>query len=900
MLHSPLLIPPSAVFWPQVARALLGSELLFATGRGQQRDLSSIRVVVPTFVHAQLLKAALAAQLDGAFIPPRIVTLSAWLALLPPDAATVPAAGGSQRLMSLYAELRQHGWLKKLFTARRNTDLLPLAQTLLTLSDELTQSLLPAMRSAPESVEHRWQAALAQLSPSARHLLSDEAQLVWSIWKSQLGGSDACVVRFAQMMRLAQRAEEPMIWIAPVEPDAFDRAFLDAYGKRQTVLPIMLDWRAASIDAIYAMAWPELPEADASVPASFAATGITAPAGVSICAAASLEDEALRGAQTIIDWLVAGKSNIAIIAQDRAVARRVRALLERAQVYVADETGWKLSTTRAAAAIAAWFEVVASRAETIALLDLLKSPFLFTEVADKSAQVMAIEIGLRSANVMGGWDAVTAALPGMLAVRDCVLRMARQAGLFTGRKTLPEWIAMTNNALQELGMLGALKDDAAGQQVIAMMEAIEQDCHSLTQPFSFAEWRAFVGLQLEATPFVPPGSDRRVVMLPLNGARLRTFDAVLMVGADADHLPSRPNETLFFANAVRRELGLATRESRQRQQLRDFTELLSASSTVVLCWQAHKDGEPNPVSIWIERLQLALERCGAEKLRAHQVRILSRRLIPSLPVRPAPAAPQLLPRKLSASGYNSLVACPYQFFATRMLGLSGLDEFSEMPEKRDYGDWLHQILTIYHDTVRDRKTGLDGRENLLKEVSGKIFGDAMKKNAAVLGYYARWEKVIPAYLAWANARESEGWRFVLGERWFERTLQWTDGAITLHGRVDRIDENDAGERAVLDYKTRHVQALRDKLKEGEDHQLAFYGLLSDLPVTAAHYVALEAVKDRTGDAGAARYAEWQHALGEQIVANMQAIAQGAALSASGIELVCRYCDVRGLCRKGAW
>jgi ATP-dependent helicase/nuclease subunit B len=77
-------------------------------------------------------------------------------------------------------------------------------------------------------------------------------------------------------------------------------------------------------------------------------------------------------------------------------------------------------------------------------------------------------------------------------------------------------------------------------------------------------------------------------------------------------------------------------------------------------------------------------------------------------------------------------------------------------------------------------------------------------------------------------------------------------------------------------------------------------LLSDLPVTAAHYVALEAVKDRTGDAEAARYAEWQHALGEQIVANMQAIAQGAALSASGIELVCRYCDVRGLCRKGAW
>ena len=47
-----------------------------------------------------------------------------------------------------------------------------------------------------------------------------------------------------------------------------------------------------------------------------------------------------------------GKQEIAVIAQDRVVSRRLRALLERAGVLVADETGWKLSTTRAAAALA--------------------------------------------------------------------------------------------------------------------------------------------------------------------------------------------------------------------------------------------------------------------------------------------------------------------------------------------------------------------------------------------------------------------------------------------------------------------------------------------------------------------------------------------------------------------
>lgn len=894
MLLNPLLIAPSTAFWDEVARVIAKSELPIAKEGGTEQDFSAIRVIVPTFAHAQQLKTALAKQTARAFIPPRIATLSAWLALQPP---TAKVAADSERLMALYSALRQHAWLKKLFMARRNTDLLPLAQTLLTLCDELTLALLPAIQLAPDAADERWQAALAQLSPSARDILSDEAQLVWSIWKSQLDANDACAARLMQMLRLAQHADEPLIWVTPVAPDAFEAAFLTAYGERQTVLPVMLDWRAASIAPAYAMAWAGMLDDTAN----HGVNDIVLPAGLSICAAKSLEDEAVCGAQTIIDWLQSGKSRIAIIAQDRVTARRMRALLERAQVFVADETGWKLSTTRAAAALAAWFEVVAARAETVALLDFLKSPFLFADVENKSAQVMTIELALRSANVSGGWAAVAAALKDAEAERALLSRLARQAELFAnGRKTLQQWIEATRTALDAMGMRTALEADTAGAQAIALLDAIAQDCSTLEQAFSFAEWRAFISLQLESAPFIAPERDERVVMLPLNGAHLRSFDAVLMVGADAHHLPSQPNETLFFANAVRRELGLATRESRQRQQLRDFTELLHTNSEVVLSWQAYKDGEPNPVSPWIARLQLTLERAGAEKISVHPVHIPLRNLTPLTTTRPQPRAPQLLPAKLSASGYNSFVACPYQFFATRMLGLSGLDELSDMPEKRDYGDWLHQILKSYHDTIRDQKTGLDDRANVLRQISDAIFATELAKNAAALGYYVRWQKALPAYLAWANAREAQGWQFVIGERWFEKPLQWADGQIMLHGRVDRIDENDAGERAVLDYKTRTQQALSSKFKQLEDHQLPFYGMLSDTPVSCAHYVALEPVKDRTGDAQAPHYAEWQSALGEQIIRNMQAIAQGEALPASGIESVCQYCDVRGLCRKGAW
>jgi ATP-dependent helicase/nuclease subunit B len=432
-----------------------------------------------------------------------------------------------------------------------------------------------------------------------------------------------------------------------------------------------------------------------------------------------------------------------------------------------------------------------------------------------------------------------------------------------------------------------------------LLQSIAQECGEIGHEFSLPEWRAFISLQLESTAFVQQHADQRVVMLPLNGARLRSFDAVLLVGADAAHLPSQPAETLFFANGVRRELGLDTRESRQRQQLRDLTELLSSNDEVVLSWQANRDGEPNAVSPWIERLNLTLARAGLSELPTHDASLAPRRLAAQPAFMPAPSAASLRPARLSASGYNSLVACPYQFFALRMLGLSGIDELSDLPEKREYGEWLHEILARFHQTLRDREVRKEERAVLLDEITRDVFSRSLDKSGAALGYFARWKKAMSAYLDWVAERETQGWRFVFGEEHLERLLQWEDGEVMLHGYVDRVDEHASGERAVLDYKSTSQTALAKRLRQGEDHQLPFYGLLSDGTYAQAAYVPLEA-KDSIKTLEAPDFDVWQHSLREQIVRDMRAIDHGAPLPATGPESVCRYCDARGLCRKGAW
>ena len=910
MLLPSLPIPPSVDFWKHAARALLmAAPRLLGSGDAALVDLSGIRVVVSAFSHAQQLKNALGQALGGAFLPPRIVTIAGWLELQPPDAgaaSTVTAAlADNQRLMSLYAELRQHPWLKKLFAAKRNADLLPLAQTVLALADELTAALLPDMQRQAGSAEQRWQAALDQLPPAAQSILSQESQLVWSIWQSQLDLDDPGLTLFNRLMALAAAADMPLVWIAAVAPDPFTQSFLERWSEQQAVLPIVLDWRVAALDWHMSQAWPELLTIDAPqdqlLPMILHDTPVAAPAfaELALCGAASLEDEAQCGAQTVINWLVEGRQSIAIVAQDRVAARRIRALLQRAQIHVADETGWKLSTTRAAAALVAWFDVVTSRAESTALLDFLKSPFHLGEAAGKTELVMAIELAIRRANVAGGWRAVAGAVPDG-AARLHLQQLSTCAGSFQGRHAIPGWLTITHTALDALGMQDAYALDAAGMQVQGLLHDLGSACADLGAQFSFAEWRAFVSLQLESTSFLPPIADRRVIMLPLNGTHLRRFDAVLFVGADAAHLPSTASETLFFANAVRRELGLPTRESRQLQQLRDFAELLAVNRTVVLSWQAQRDGEPNPVSNWVARLELALARNHLAPLAQHRAPLTNVNLAPQRPRMPAPVAPTLLPAKLSASGYSSLVACPYQFFATRMLGLSGLEELSEQLEKRDYGDWLHQILHLYHVGIRDQGIALERRAAYLQEISAQIFATELARSGAALGYVDRWEKAMPAYLAWANAREAVGWQFVTGEEWRQQPLRWSDGEILLHGRIDRIDTNAAGEVAVLDYKTTTLSTLKKRMELNEDHQLAFYGLLSETLTHGAGYVALEPVKERIDHVPAPDYGIWQDQLRQQIAISMQSIAAGAPLPASGIETVCQYCAARGLCRKGAW
>ncbi len=456
-------------------------------------------------------------------------------------------------------------------------------------------------------------------------------------------------------------------------------------------------------------------------------------------------------------------------------------------------------------------------------------------------------------------------------------------------------------------MRTGLQNDDAGRQLLDWIDRLRTSIHGSTDAgarYSLTEWRALLSMLLESAVFSEPSppADRRVVILPLNGARMRRFDGVVVVGCDDAQLPSAQPEWLFFSNDVRRELGLPDRAQRFAQQARDLAEVLLNQPEVVLTWQRHGGrGEPHRLSGWLERLQRRLAVSG--------VRIDTSVTLPSLQTTsqptdmPAPAAPTLVPSTLSAAAYNSLRRCPYQFFVGRMLRLGELEEVSDELEKRDIGGILHAILHRFHRQLLETPMHDPAdRLSLLQTITDEQFGPLLAEDGNALRFYRRWLGVMPSYLAWQAAREADGWRFEAGEVDVDTSITLSDErALRLRGRIDRIDVHDEHGVAVLDYKTQSQMALVRRAKTPfEDCQLPFYGVL-DARADSGGWVSLdgEARGDKR-DVALPDFTQVVDWLIEQMQKDMTALAAGAPLPAFGDESACRYCAARGLCRKGYW
>lgn len=868
-------------------------------------DYSNCIVLVPHLAAARDFQRGLACTLGvRAVLPPRCLTLPAWAATVPDRPAPEP---DSRRLADIYGFLRRAGRLQE-------RQLWAAAQELSGLLRELSDG----QRELPADFD----AFQARLERAYRRKLggamSFEARLAHELWHAfqRLARSDTGRDYAERLAWLAEHASSSLYHLDLPGLSPVELTFFERYRERQPVIHLPVEPAYQERHAALAEAW-QGEGAQGELAAMDEALGLYGADGA---------EPAARMAEAQVRlWLAEGRERIGIVAFDRVLARRLRALLERRHILLQDETGWTFSTAAVSHVLDRWFALLQDDCYHRDLLDLLKSPYVFADLAEveRRQAVGGLELALRRHGVVGGWSRIQRLareleLPAATAVLE---RLQAARGLFgTKRLSMAAWQARLLQALDMLGATPEFEADVAGRQLLVLLRRLQAENEVSVEAhadavgvkrsgrshneaaaendasYRLAEWRRWLLLQLDQATFVDDRVESPLRLTHLRAARLREFDAVLLLGADAARLPERAGPGLFN-EAVRQELGLPTQAEKEAELQAALADVLARAPKVAAVWQARRDGEPVALSPRLETLDLWHRTRFGRGLRqvcASYAELADEQTVFEATAEASPR-PARLSERVTVSGWQSLIACPYLYYARHLLGLNELDEVPEEMDKRDYGTLIHAALAKFH-ADRDTLLGVE-RPALESELASAVenaFAEAGQDHFLAEAWRLRWQRRQAAYLDWAVDWERQGHRFVKAEAKASLAVAVGEAEISFEGRLDRLDRGSDG-LVVLDYKTNAAQTLRNKLKQpGEDVQLPSYAWLTE--AAEAGFVALDedkvawlAWKDGLADAAraeAARFAD-----------TFQAIAAGAAMSAHGAASLCRHCEMRGLCRR---
>lgn len=601
------------------------------------------------------------------------------------------------------------------------------------------------------------------------------------------------------------------------------------------------------------------------------------------------QDEAQSAAACVLAHLNQGRGPVALVAIDRMLTRRIRAMLGERGVRIRDETGWKLSTTRAAATLMGLLRACRFGTSTDDVLDWLKnSPGLHLPALGES------EITWRKEGARD-WSTALDVLPQSSAqARELVTQVNAIRADFLHSRSLSDWLTATRLALQQSGQWSTLVADTAGQAVVKTLRlgaGSQAEFDAFANPLSAAEFTRWVTQALEAASFNPQHpAQEQVVILPLSQLLGRSLQAVVMPGCDEGSLPIATEPAGQWTAAQRKLLGLPLRDVLADATRHAWHNAL-LSPHIDLLWRTSEAGERQMPSPLVQMLLLQPVTHFAQDPRT------LRSLTPQPVTMPTPNADALPLLRLSASAYEDLRRCPYRFFALRQLKLQEMDELDVGLSKRDFGNWIHSLLKHFHDNLKATPVSdLSAREVLINAAADRATKQLNLSEAEFLPFAASWPRVRAGYLQWLAEHEASGTDYVDGELWMQMPL----GHLTLVGKIDRIDQLPDGRSQVIDYKTEGRGATLQRVKpEAEDIQLAFYAALLADDTLAAAYVNV-GEKEATKTYAQPDVVSLRDQLVEGILVDMARIGAGAPLPAMGEGKACDFCAARGLCRKDFW
>ncbi len=905
-------------------------------------DFGRIQVLLPDLSQARRFRKLLLEKSGhAALIPPRINTLRGWVEELTPPAGKILNTHARElMLVETLQEFPAFGKLHNPWT---------LADTLLRLFDELQlshhqaetlSSLFEAADGAPEMLSHFSEEAL-------------KIQLLWRDFQQQLEKenttdrisryrqglerltSDITCVNtplylagyhwlHAKELRLVTElihANKITILLQPGQPLT---AQLQALDIPCTKLAAPHTLRTKCLDTIFTTKNTALKtraeELAADMPESVLQDHLQ------LFPAESNEQEAQAVALQTRQWLIEGKQRIAIVTEDRKLARRISALLDNAGLSVQDAAGWPLSTTMAAGVLERWLETVENEFYFAPLLDVLKSGFLRQSAFPVEAVYRLEKDIIERENIARRLDSYAAAITDRsqrlhfagdeyTGGLEAIITFLREASapllpfLEKGMHAPLQILSALTTSLQRLGLYEGFEQDPAGQRILQELKDLEHSLDGRKMAMRWSEFRTWVQRALETHNFRPAIDPGQVDLIDFDQSNTGQYDALIIAGADYRHLPGHASGNGLFNDTVRQELGLKHWRIQRQERFSQFRRLLQTADNILITWTQSHNGETELPSPWVDLLDsfqrtawgASLEASGLRTLLDHpeaQLQAPSQAPLPAITKQPAPPLPTpLIPKSISVSAHQMLIDCPYRFFAARGLKLKPRETIAEQLSKRDYGNLVHRCLQTFHQ--QHPSVSAPGKEQAtaaLVAISEKIFAEIPQTDYAQHMWWQTWKSLIPEYIDWQIERETD-WRIKRTEAGVEKRLE--KSGIKLTGRIDRIDCN-AGGVSLIDYKTGGTHRKAD-IETGEDVQLTSYALLTE-EVQELVYLQFDVRKGVKAEARitAETLEVLTPQLEQRLDETLQAIQQGEKLPAHGDKDTCKYCEFSGLCRRQSW
>ncbi|MBX7229962.1 MAG: PD-(D/E)XK nuclease family protein [Burkholderiaceae bacterium] len=628
---------------------------------------------------------------------------------------------------------------------------------------------------------------------------------------------------------------------------------------------------------------------------------------IEVISAPHLEAHADAAARTVVRLLQTHpQAQISLIALDRRAARRTRALLDRAGIVVADAAGWRMSTIATSTCVMRLLDIVQYE-RMVDVLDWAKLPWVANSSLGMAPEALVwLEQFLRSRALSQGLQRISQRIQ-LQAESEQQIDALRLLQWLTSAKLaldIPRTISAHAKFLIQLlsPVLEQAMQDTGGSQMLAYLQQLALD--PAGQSISLEVFYSVVDAYFESHNFVLPTQDARVRILPLGVAVWRASDHIIVLGAQQGLWPQPQPAASIFSVKEQAELGLANHDDGMDSAHVLMTRAVKQHLKITFIHTRSHPEADFEVSPWLELLRLQAKQANIEFVWKDWTPSLSETELSPLHM-PRPLAPTLPAKtRLSVSALEALLACPYQFFILRLLGLKNLEVLDESPDRRDFGVLAHAWLSELHKAQLLGKPNNAEHIRQAQDLLSKVLQKAAKGSLHPAQFEA-FKKLLSrlswSLLQWAQSRENSS---ALTEASFVRTWQGQAQPIELYGRLDRVEITASG-ASIIDYKTAGQSTLSSRARAPSQYpQLLLYAyLLQDrYSIKDAAFVSIGA-----GARGEVAHVMQEGDIQELIAqiqktleAGLQGLQEKMPLPAHGTEPACQYCEARGICRKDYW